>query len=248
MRPLFERYRGDRPVHALDLPGFGFSERGDRRYSPALYARAIADFLEQIGADRTDGADVVALSLGGELAARAAYERPALVRSLALISPTGFGARDDRQRAGRGAETTGYRLLAFPLWSQAFYDLLTSRASIGAFLKLCFAGHPNAGLMEYDYATAHRPGARFAPLRFVSGQLFTPDIRESAYGRLTQPVLALYDEDPFARFDALEGFVRRHENWRAVRIAGTKGLPQFERPLETVRALDAFWQRAPVAV
>jgi len=245
MRPLFERSRGVRPVYALDLPGFGFSERGDRRYTPALYARAIADFLEQIGADRTDGADVVALSLGGEFVARAAHERPALVHSLALISPTGFGARQGRDRTRRGADSASYRLLAFPLWSQAFYDLLTSRASIRAFLTLCFAGHPDAGLVDYDYATAHRPGARFAPLRFVSGELFTPDVREAIYGRLTQPVLVLYDVDPFVRFDALDDFVRRHENWRAMRVAGTKGLPQFERPLETARALDAFWQRAP---
>src|SRR5690606_14489158 len=30
MRPLFEALRGSRPVYALDLPGFGFSDRSDR--------------------------------------------------------------------------------------------------------------------------------------------------------------------------------------------------------------------------
>src|SRR5580658_9862203 len=34
MRPLFRHYRGRRPVYALDLPGFGLSERGDRPYTP----------------------------------------------------------------------------------------------------------------------------------------------------------------------------------------------------------------------
>ena len=36
MRPLFERYRGSRPVYALDLPGFGMSQRtaSDRLLPP----------------------------------------------------------------------------------------------------------------------------------------------------------------------------------------------------------------------
>src|SRR5579859_1968996 len=45
MRPLFERYHGQRPTYALDLPGFGFSDRGRRVYQPGLYANAIIDFI-----------------------------------------------------------------------------------------------------------------------------------------------------------------------------------------------------------
>lgn len=36
MRPLFEGLRGERPVLAFDLPGFGRSQRGPRRYDRAL--------------------------------------------------------------------------------------------------------------------------------------------------------------------------------------------------------------------
>src|SRR5690606_13097347 len=67
MRPIFERYRRQRPVYALDLPGFGFSERTDRAYSPALYEQAISNFLANVVGGP---ADVVALSLGSEFAAR----------------------------------------------------------------------------------------------------------------------------------------------------------------------------------
>ncbi len=34
MKPLFDHYRGTRRVYAMDLPGFGFSDRSDRKYSP----------------------------------------------------------------------------------------------------------------------------------------------------------------------------------------------------------------------
>jgi pimeloyl-ACP methyl ester carboxylesterase len=41
MRPIFDHYRGQRPLFALDLPGYGFSERTDRAQSPDAFAQAI---------------------------------------------------------------------------------------------------------------------------------------------------------------------------------------------------------------
>lgn len=244
MRPLFEHYRGQRPIYALDLPGFGFSERSDRTYSPALYTDAVLALLEEIN-ERLGAADVVALSLGSEFAARAAWQRPELVHSLALISPTGFTASARANRSERaGSSPVGtqlYRLFRFPVWSQAFYDLLASRPSILYFLKKSFVGESDRGLVDYAYATSHQPGARFAPLAFVSGLLFTPDIREAVYEQLTVPTLAIYDQDAFVRFDTLPDLLKRNRRWRATRITPSKGLPQFERRGDTIAALDGFW-------
>jgi pimeloyl-ACP methyl ester carboxylesterase len=245
MRPLFDRYRSQRPVYAIDLPGFGFSERSDRVYSPALYTAAVRDALGEVTTGR-EGADVVALSLGCEFAARAALQEPERVRSLTLISPTGLSAPAQRNRSERAGESASgasiSQLFRFPLWSQAFYDALASRWSIYYFLQKSFVGAPDPGLVAYAYATSHQPGARFAPLQFVSGQLFSPDISEAVYEHLPIPALALYDQDAFVRFDALTHVLARNPYWRARRIAPSKGLPQFERLDETVQALDSFWQ------
>ncbi len=244
MRPLFERYRGVRPVYALDLPGFGCSDRSDRVYSVTLYTAAIVEFLR----DELRGqepADVVALSLGCEFAARAALQEPALFRSLTLISPSGFSARGTEgasQRASReGSGDRLYRAFAFPLWAQGLYDLLTTRPSIAYFLKQSFEGPPDPGLVAYDYATGHQPGARHAPLYFISGTLFSPDIRQAIYESVTLPVLVLYDRDNFVRFDTLPEVLSRHPNWHATRITPTKGLPHFEELDQTAAALAAFW-------
>jgi pimeloyl-ACP methyl ester carboxylesterase len=243
MRPLFQRYRSERPVYALDLPGFGSSERADRVYTPDLYADAILDLLTL---KVKEPADVVALSLSSEFAARVALQHPELFHSLTLISPTGFTARENRrvsQRANEeGRSSFAYRLLSFPLWGKAFYDLLATRRSIHYFLDMSFVGPVDPGLEAYDYLTAHQPGARFAPLYFVSGALFTRDASESLYDQLTDvPVLALYDRDAFVRFDALAEVVDRHDNWHSARIAPTLGLPQFEQPDATALAINTFW-------
>lgn len=243
MRPLFLHYRDRRPVFALDLPGYGFSERARRIYSPSLYESAILDFLSQVVGEP---ADVVALSLGSEFAARAALAQPDLFASLVVISPTGFSADDPAQRS-QSASRTGmsdyiHPVFSLPLWARPFYDLLSTRSSIEYFLKKSFLGPVPQDLIDYDYATAHQPGAEHAPLYFISGKLFTPDIRTSVYDRLRVPTLALYDRDNFTSFEMLPETLAGNTYWQAVRLVPTLGLPHFERPDDTVEVLDSFWK------
>ena len=236
MAPLFAHYRAHRPVYALDLPGYGFSDRSDRVYSPALFAAAIADFLATVV---REPADVIALSLGAEFAASAALAAPAQVHSLALISPSGLRS-GDLQLPGPGL----YRFLAQPLWSQALFDLLASRRSIRFFLSRNFAGDLPVELADYAYATAHQPGARYAPLRFLAGQLFTPAIWRTTYMKLTVPTLTIYDRDPNVTFDRLPAVVAANKHWSTARVAPSLGLPHWELPQATFAALDRFWAAA----
>lgn len=234
VRPLFERYRGQRPVYALELPGFGFSQRGDRPYTPRVFTNAIIGFLET---QVQEPVDIIALSLSSEFAARAALERGPNVRSLTFISPTGLSKDAHERQPNEGL----HRFLSFPLWSQAFFDLLTTRTIIRRFLDMSFYGEPDDRMVDYSYKTSHQPGARYAPLAFVSGKLNSPDIRETVYEELMHPVLVLYDEDAYTSFEALPGLMERHPNWRAERIVPTRGLPHFDQPEQTFQALNTFW-------
>lgn len=243
LSPLFMYYRTQRPVYALDLPGFGFSDRSRRVYHPALYQAAILDFLRtQVG----EPADVVALSLGSEFAAEAALAEPALFNSLVCISPTGFSSSSElrgSQKASRsGTSAILHSIFAFPLWARPLFDLLTTRASIEFFLKRSFIGAVSPNLLDYAYVTAHQPGAENAPLYFISGQLFTPRVRETVYARLQIPSLALYDRDGYTSFDYLPDLLSKSQDWQAVRLTPSLGLPQFERLEDTVEVLNHFWE------
>lgn len=234
MKPLFEHYRGRRPVYAPDLPGFGQSERGDRDYSPELYADTIRGLLSEVIGEP---ADVVALSTSAEFAARAALDC-AHVRSLALISPTGFGLRP------RPSEKTRDRLLRFfstPFVGSSLYRALTVKPSVRYFLGMGFEGRPPAELVNYSHRTTNEPDARFAPFRFLSMRMFTDDAPGTLYHRVTVPVLVLYDRDPNISFERLPEVLEQHDNWQAVRISPTLGLPHWEKPGQTCSALDAFW-------
>ena len=241
IKPLFDLYRGRRPVYSLDLPGFGHSDRPAGPYSAEGFAAALADFLDQVV---RQPADVLALSLSGEFAARAALQVPGRVASLVLISPTGFG---ERQPVSPGLGRRLHRVLTLPLLASFLYALVSSHPSIRYFLGKSFTGKPPAALIDYAYATSHQPGARHAPLMFLSMQLFTRDAPARLYSALPAdlPVLAIADRDPYVTFERLPGFVAAHPHWRYERLEPHLGLPHWERLPALAEVLDRFWAGAP---
>ena len=239
LRPLFEAYRGKRPVYVLEWPGFGSSDRPDVRYTPELMTGALLEMIEVIGQD----VDVLALSLGSEFAARVALSEPRL-RSLALISPTGLSeARTPAEMADEPQKSERlYGILSFPPVSAAFFSLLTTPQVIGLFLRRSFEGPVDPGLLSYSVQTARQPGAVYAPLFFVAGLLRSPDAFTELYTRLPMPTLILYDRDGYVNFTRLPELMWANPNVTAVKVAPTKGLPQFEQLVQVTAALDAFWK------
>jgi len=235
MKPLYDHYRATRRVYVPDLPGFGFSDRGDRPYSPELYANAIIAFLTNVV---QAPADVIAFSLSSEFAARAVLGASERFLSLTLLSPTGFSAR---KLPSGGVGRAVHRVVTLPGLGQGLYRLLTKRPSIRYFLRLSFVGEPPEAMIDYAYATSHQPGARHAPYRFLAGQLFTRQATDTLYAKLRLPVLVLYDRDANVSFERLPELVASHSNWKAVRIEPTLGIPQWERTADCAAALDAFW-------
>lgn len=231
MKPLFDALRTQRPVYALDLPGYGHSTRGDRSYSSQMMAGAVESVLDLIG----EPVDIVALSLGSEFAARVASRSPGRVRSLALLSPTGFG---NVRSNSNGLPA----ILTFPLWAQALFDGIASRQSIRYFLNKSFVAPVNEAMVDHAYRSAHQHGARFAPLAFLSGELFSRDAVDMIYEQVSVPSVVLYDRDAYSSFIRLPEFMSAREStWSAVRIPDTFGMPHWDEPGATLSALEDHW-------
>ena len=252
MRPLYDHFRTRRRVYALDLPGFGFSSRSDRRYTPRLMTDAVLSMTAQIrhlegnGAD-DDGdrrIDAIALSLSAEFLARAASEAPEAYASLALISPTGF---DRRERNGAPGSNRGmpwlYRAFTVPLWSRPFYDLLTTRRGVRYFLQRTWGSKAiDPGLLDYDVLTARDPGAHHAVFDFVSGYLFSNDIHR-VYTALQPPVWLTHGvRGDFTDYRRAKDFAQR-KDW-TIEQFDTGALPHFERPAAFQARYDAFLARS----
>lgn len=242
VRPVFEHYRGQRPVYAFDLPGFGLSERSDRAYTPRLMTDALLDVAREL--QTRHGAapiDLLAVSLGSEFAARAASEAPALFRRLVLVSPTGFDGTARRDGApGSTREIPGlHRVLSVPLWSAALFRALTRPGVIRFFLEKTWGRREiDEDLWQYDVAVTRAPEARFAPLSFLSGALFSADIH-AVYEGLSLPVWMSHgSRGDFVDYRRQAAFAGK-ANWRFDRF-DSGALVHFEQPEAFFARCDTF--------
>ena len=181
---VFEALAEEYHVIAPDLPGFGHSDRPPLLYSASLMTTFVRDFLT----DESEDATVVASSLTGAYAAMAAREVD--VEELVLICPTD-SSMGDRSVPRRS-------LVRAPVVGQAIYNLIGSKASIRHF-------HADHGyydmanltddVVEYEWQSAHQPGARFAPASFISGFLDPEEDLGDVLAGLDVPITLVWGED-----------------------------------------------------
>jgi pimeloyl-ACP methyl ester carboxylesterase len=187
-RKNFDALARDSHVYALDMLGFGFSDKPAHvPYSADLYVELLADFIREVCGPR---ARIIANSLGAAYAVRLAAEQPSLVDALVLISPTGT----DNLRARPGMTGAAfYGLLQSPVLGTSFYNVMASERSIRDYArKHLFYDRRRVTdrLVTNYYATSHQPGAQHAIAAFLSGYLNT-DIR-TTFASLRQPVTLVW--------------------------------------------------------
>lgn len=242
--PLFAHYRRSRAVLAIDLPGYGHSERSDRPYTPRLMTDAVlaaADwFAQQHGVRQID---VLGVSLASEFVARAQSEHPQRFRRLALVSPTGF-SRSKRRHGPPGSTLVVPWLLRFfqrPAFGPRIFRNLTRPGVIRYFLKRTFgAPQVDQALWAYAVVTTRQPGAHHAPLHFVSAALFSGDIN-SLYLSLRCPVwVSMATRGDFTDYQG-RTTLADHPNWEFHAIEGG-ALPYFENLHAFTEPLDRFWK------
>ena len=81
--------RGHRVV-ALDLPGYGETDRPNVEFSNTFYTQFAVDFMDQLGLAQVC---VVGLSLGGAIALELCLTEPRRVQKLVLVAPFGLQQR-----------------------------------------------------------------------------------------------------------------------------------------------------------
>lgn len=220
--PVWEQLAEDYHVVAPDLPGFGRSDRPPIGYDAEFYT----DFVGSFSADVAPGATCVGSSLTGAYAALAQRDRGPFSR-LMLVCPTATTASERRPWRRR--------LVRSPVVGTALFNLLTSTPSIRWFeaeqVYYDRWKRPETSV-EYQWRSAHQPGARFAPASFVSGYLDPTEPLSSVLAAVDAPVTLVWGRDadlpPLATGRALADAA----DARLVVFDRAKLLPHVEHPDE----------------
>src|SRR5262245_33695103 len=175
-------------VYALDLLGFGFSDKPPAApYSADLYVELISDFIREVAGGR---ANVVASSLAASYAVRVADEHPELINAMILNAPAGYDTMNTRPGMTGAAF---YGLLQSPVLGTSFYNVMASERSIRDYARqTLFYDYRRVTdrLVAHLYATSHQPGAQYAIAAFMSGYLNCD--MSAAFGRLVQPMVLVW--------------------------------------------------------
>lgn len=236
VRRLFHALETDFRVYALDLPGYGRSERLPRTYFADTYIRFLLDFVRDVVGPP---AVIIAASVSAAQALVAASEQPNAISHLVLASPTGLS--DDSAKSPAALQRLS-TLAHVPVWGVSAYNALVSRKSIRWHLENLVYHNPwfvTHEMVDYAWSTSHQPNAQFAPLSFLRGDLW-PDAR-AAFAAAPQPLLLVWgDSDRLNPYERSEDLVEANPRARAEVMSDCGGAPYDEKVEEFAGLVRAF--------
>ena len=152
---------------APDLIGWGRSEHPPRNYQADDYITTLIEFLEKTCDSPTD---VIASSLTGAIAIRAAIARPDLFKSLILTTPSGLSDFGQNYRNSFFAQLVNTPILDRLLYSTG----IATDGGIRSFLEqrqFADSRRVYQEIVDAYLASALEPNAEYAALSFVRGDL-----------------------------------------------------------------------------
>lgn len=232
--PAFaSRYR----VLAPDLIGWGRSDRPERRYTAEDYTNCILEFL---GNTCDTPAIVLASSISGGFAVRAAINKPEMFKSLILTNPTGLSDFGEDYN-----NTFLAQIVKTPIVDRILYSTaIANPTGIATFLEQRQFANPNridAEIVEAYLNSAQQPNAECSALSFVGGDAcfdlaaFLP--------QLTTPTAILWGKEAQFVSEAVGKRLAALNPTaiREFRVLEDVGLtPQLELPAVTIGIISAW--------
>lgn len=164
---VYPAFAAEYRILAPDLIGWGRSEHPPRNYLVEDYITTLIEFIEKTCGSPTD---VIASSLTGAIAIRAAIARPDLFKSLILTIPSGLS--DFGQDYGRSFFA---QLVGTPILDRLLYSTgIATDGGIRSFLEqrqFADSRRVYQEIVDAYLESALEPNAEYAALSFVRGDL-----------------------------------------------------------------------------
>jgi pimeloyl-ACP methyl ester carboxylesterase len=245
-RSVWDALAQKHTVYAIDLLGFGKSDKPPIVYSDATYINLLSDFAKQVMGvgDGKGEADVIATSLSAAYVIALSQRDPSLFHRLVLVCPTGI---EELEKPITLASTLVRALLRTPVLGTSVYNAIASRASIRKYLATRIYADPTRvtdEVVDAYYTSAHQPGGDNALPSFVSGYL-NANVAEAFKGVVDLPLIVWGAEAKQTPVSQAEAFLQANPNAKLEVIEGAGMLPHDENPEAFLTAVRPFLAGAP---
>jgi len=221
----------DRPVYALDLPGWGLSDKpADFDYALESQADFVLRFMDHFDLEQVD---LVGNSMGGGIAVALSTTHPERVRRLVLIDSVGYRSML--------LHTWGNRLARLPFAPQMVKAFLPDFGKVRVVMEWLYGdrGRLSAEAVEAHFKPLQTPGMAEALVQIAKTLQF--DSIRDAIPKITQPTLVLWGErDPLLPVANARRFHHEIEGSRLVVFPEAGHVPQMELPDRVNPVLQGF--------
>ncbi len=225
-------------VYAIDLLGFGYSEKPKTTYSAYLYITLINDFIRDVIGEKVS---IIASSNSGAYAVMAYNFKPENFEKMLLISPTGVGASNEYPTS---RDVFVKWLIQSPIIGTSIYNFMTSKLYCKWFLqKYCYSSAFSVTdrIVDKYYYPAHYKGlgAKLSLAAFISNFL-NVDI-ETKLEKIKIPFHVVWGTDceinPAANFHFIKAL---KEDATITKFEGAKLLPHVENSKMFIKVVKDF--------
>jgi pimeloyl-ACP methyl ester carboxylesterase len=240
-RHIFEALSEHHTVYALDLLGFGKSDKPGLSYTHETYIKLIDDFARQVlrVGDGRGEADVIATSLSAAYVISVAQKDPSLFRRLVLICPTGI---EELARPAGAAAVAVRGLFSAPIIGSTLYNAITSKLGVRGYLaRQIYADPSNVTdeVVEQYHTAAHQPGGENVLPSFISGFL-NINITEAFKNVVDLPLIVWGQKAKETPVSQAEAFLVANPSAKLEVIQDAGMLPHEEQPEAFLAAVRPF--------
>lgn len=230
---LTEKYT----VYTIDLPGYGLSDKPNMTYTNYLFVQLITDFIKKVIGKKTS---IVATGNSAVNAIMAVHNDAEYFHKLILISPQNL--YEGNQIPSK--QTRLFKcMIDTPILGTFIYNLYTNRTSFETKFRYEYFHQPvdhMDDIIDAYLESAHvgNCNGKYAYSSFLSKYGNMNMIH--ALKEINNSILMISGKE-YSATDMNEGnYTYFNRSIETERISGSKLLPQFENPADTVNAIRSF--------
>ncbi|KMT21293.1 alpha/beta fold hydrolase [Clostridium cylindrosporum] len=172
-RNNFEELANNFTVYAIDLPGFGRSEKRPLTYTSEVYTYVIKNFVDEVIGKKCS---CISSSLSSAYAIQVEHDDPGTFDRIIAISPTGIFHKSDIPGSLGKVTTKAFNI---PIVGSFVYNILSSKPSLSGFMKEKIYHNKDiaSSYVVNHYAnSAKQDGdlSKYAPASLIGGYLNQP--------------------------------------------------------------------------
>ena len=234
---LIEALSKNYEVYALDLIGYGLSEKPNMTYTNYLYVQLLIDFIKNVIGKRTN---ILATGDAAPIAVMACHNDPEVIGKMIYINPQSLYQLNQIP----SKQTKALKLLIdCPIIGTFVYNLLTNRSTLERnFTEEYF--HNPINIEEKDILTylesAHTPNytSKYAFSSYI-GRYVNANIIH-ALKEINNSIYIIAGEEKKDNHTIIENYEYYNNAIESIFISKTKHLPHLERPEAVLKQIETF--------